>query len=116
MFLPFVSGRLNPPTGTQSDTESNTKYKAAPQWLSMHSELFEFYTPTKDRLSKPMPEWIFHTERGRARGSRGEQKEGRGGGKKKKKTGGGEREGETAGGGGESEGDAVKRRWLAGEH
>lgn len=30
----------------------------------MHSELFEFYTPTKDRLSKPMPEWIFHTERG----------------------------------------------------
>lgn len=30
----------------------------------MNSELFEFYTPTKDRLSKPMPEWIFHTEKG----------------------------------------------------
>lgn len=83
----------------------------------MHSELFEFYTPTKDRLSKPMPEWIFHTERG----SEGEPRRTEGGERgrktKKKKTGGGEREGETAGGGGgESEGDAVKRRWLAGEH
>ena len=71
----------------------------------MHSELFEFYTPTKDRLSKPMPEWIFHTERGRARGSRGEQKEGRGGeeNKKKKEKQEGERGRETPGGGGESE-------------
>lgn len=54
----------------------------------MHSELFEFYTPTKDRLSKPMPEWIFHMERGsegeprrikeRGRGERGEKEAERG--------------------------------------
>ena len=85
----------------------------------MHSELFEFYTPTKDRLSKPMPEWIFHTERGRARGSRGEQKEGRGGEenkkKKKRKAGGGERARDT-GRRRRERGEAVKRRWLAGEH
>lgn len=60
-------------TGRRSDTESNTKYKAAPKWLSMLSELFEFYTPTKDRLSKAMPEWIFHTERG----SEGEEEKNR---------------------------------------
>ena len=30
----------------------------------MHSELFEFYTPTKDRLSKPMQGLIFHMKRG----------------------------------------------------
>lgn len=47
----------------------------------MHSELFEFYTPTKDRLSKPMPEWIFHTERG----SEGEPRR-TGGGERGRKT------------------------------
>lgn len=56
-----------------------------------------------------------------ARESEGEPRRTEGGERgrktKKKKTGGGERERETAGGGGgESEGDAVKRRWLAGEH
>lgn len=52
----------------------------------MHRELFEFYTPTKDRLSKPMPEWIFHTERG----SDGEATENKRE-KTRKKTGGGKR-------------------------
>lgn len=70
----------------------------------MHSELFEFYTPTKDRLSEPMPQWIFHTERGRAEENK------RGEGEKKQEA---ERGRETPG---ESEGEAVKRCGLAGEH
>lgn len=73
----------------------------------MHSELFEFYTPTKDSLSKPMPEWIFHTERG----SEGVPRR-----IKEKKRRGRARDDGRDGGGGEREGEAVKRCWLAGEH
>lgn len=59
----------------------------------MHSELFEFYTPTKDRLSKPMPQWIFHSER---EGEPGRIKERRGGEKKQEAERHRERRGERA--------------------
>lgn len=77
----------------------------------MHSELFEFYTPTKDSLSKPMPEWIFHTERG----SEGEPRRIKERRKKNRRRREGERHRERQGGG-ESEGEAAERCWLAGEH
>lgn len=65
----------------------------------MNSELFEFYTPTKDRLSKPMPEWIFHTEKG----SEGEPRRIKERRKKNRRQKEGERRWKTQEGGGESE-------------
>lgn len=85
-------------------TPSQIQNAKQPQSDCLRSELFESYTPTKDSLSKPMPQWIFHRERGRA----GENK---GGGRRQR-----ERGRETPGETGESEGEAAERGRLAGEH
>lgn len=60
-----------------------------------------------------MPEWIFHTERG-SEGEPRRIKERRREKNRRRKE--GKRHRERRGGGGESEGEAVKRCWLAGEH
>lgn len=89
----YVRSKL-PPTGTQSDTESNRKHKRPHSGcLSVHGELFQVYTATKDKLSKPMPPWIFHTEKERG----AEEAEGENGTVDRQK-------------------EAAKRRRLTGEH
>lgn len=76
-----------------------------------------FTHPPKTGCQNPCRNGFFIRSEGERGGAEENRRRGEGEENKKKKTGGGERERETAGGGGgESEGDAVKRRWLAGEH